>query len=266
MSIPTDLTPRFEVRKLDAKDTVILSAIISHCNVFHSPMWAVAYPDDQIKRCFKLHHATDYLKRVAIESGLTYGVYDKEYKFKRPESAATGGALYWDRNNLTATAQQLLDEIDSPLVSVCMARDAFQKLDMSQMSEILEIMPTFGLMREHRQKVDKRDPKSWEPTAFGQVISRMGTATRSDYEGMGLMKLMAHWEMRDAAAKGFRAITIDTLHPAVHHVWMNPPAPFKATYVDTFNMNELTVEKDGQEVVVTPNVDVLAGCIYVELA
>lgn len=79
------------------------------------------------------------------------------------------------------------------------------------------------------------------------------------------MKLMAHWEMKDAAVKGFRGINIETLHPAVEHVWMHPPAPFKATRVNIFNMNELTVEKGGQQVLACPQVDVLAGRVYIEL-
>lgn len=265
MSIPRDLTPRFEVRKLEAKHLAVASAILSETNIFHSPMWATAHPDNQTKRCYDVYNAVDYLVRAAIESGLTYGVFDKEWKFKRPESAATDGALYWDQTDLTATSEQLLEQIDSPLVSICLAYDGFYPLNLDNLTAFFEILPLFATMHEHFHTIDKRDPKSWEPTGPGQVIMRTGTSTRADYEGMGLMKLMAHWEMKDAAARGFRGINMETLHPAVDHVWMHPPAPFKAKRVNIFNMNELTVEKDGQQVLACPQVDVLAGRMYIEL-
>ncbi|KAH8705816.1 hypothetical protein BGW36DRAFT_368213 [Talaromyces proteolyticus] len=265
MSIPTALTPRFEVRQLEAKDVAVVSAIMSHTNVFHSPMWAVAQPDDQTKRCYDLYNSLDYLVGAAIASRLSYAVYDKEYKFKRPESAVTDGALYWDHTNLTATSQHLLDEIDSPLVSVCLAYDGFHPLDLNQLTDLFEILPLFATMHEHFHEIDTRDPKSWEPTSAGQVIMRTGTSTRADYAEMGIMKMMAHWEMKDAAAKGFRGINMETLHPAVDKVWMNPPAPFKATRVNIFNMNELTIEVNGEKVIAAPQVDVLAGRMYVDL-
>ncbi|EED22604.1 conserved hypothetical protein [Talaromyces stipitatus ATCC 10500] len=169
-------------------------------------MWAIAHPDNQTKRCYDMYNAIDYLVRAAIESGLTYGVFDKEWMFKRPESAATDGALYWDQTDLIATSEQLLEQIDCPLVSIY----------------FLEIFPLFATMHEHFHTIDKRDPKSWEPTGPGQIIMRTETSTRADYEGMGLMKLMAHWEIKDAAAKGFRGINMETLHLAVDHVWMYP--------------------------------------------
>lgn len=265
MSVATDLTLRFEVRMLEAKHLSVASAILSQTNIFHSPMWAIAHPDNQTKRCYDLYNAVECLVRTAVESGLTYGVFDKEWKFKRPESAATDGALYWDQTNLAATAEQLLEQIDSPLLSICLAYDGFYPLNLDDLNDIFEILPLFAIMHEHFHTIDKRDPKSWEPTGPGQVIMRTGTSTRADYGGMGLMKLMAHWEIKDAAVKGFRGINIETLHPAVDHVWMHPPTPFKATRVDIFNMNELTVEKDGQQVVACAQVDVLAGRIYIEL-
>jgi hypothetical protein len=265
MTLLTDLTPRYKVRLLEARDAPVVSAILTHTNVFHSPMWSVAQPEEQTKRCYELYNSLDYLANAAISSQLSYAVYDKEYKFKRPNTAATDGALYWDQTNLTATSQQLLDEIDSPIVSICMAYDGFHPLDLAQLTGFFNILPLFAPMHEHFHDTDARDPKSWEPTAAGQVIMRTGTSTRVDYAGLGLMKMMAHWEMKDAAAKGFRAINIETLHSAVDKVWMNPPAPFKAMRVHIFNMNELTVEKDGEKVVAAPQVDVLAGRIYIDL-
>ncbi|PTU20609.1 hypothetical protein P175DRAFT_0557294 [Aspergillus ochraceoroseus IBT 24754] len=40
--------------------------------------------------------AVEYLVSHQIASGLSYGVFDKEYKFNRPQSAPSGGALCWD--------------------------------------------------------------------------------------------------------------------------------------------------------------------------
>ncbi len=38
----------------------------------------------------------DYLCMHQIASGHSLGVFDREYQFRRPESASTGGKLYWD--------------------------------------------------------------------------------------------------------------------------------------------------------------------------
>lgn len=265
MSIPTDLTPRFEVRKLETKHLPSASAILCHTSHFHSPFWPIVYPDNKTKLCCDVYNAVEYLVRTAIDSGLSYGVFDKEWKYKHPDSAATDGAVYWDQTNPTAASEQLLEQIDSPLVSICLAYDGFYPLDLDKLKDFFGLLPLFPIMHEHLHKLDKRDPKSWEPTEPGQVIMRTGTSTRPDYEGLGLMKLMAHWEMKDAAAKGFRGINMESLHPAVDHVWMNPPAPFKATRVGIFNMNELIIEKDREQVAACPQVDVLAGRMYVEL-
>lgn len=83
------------------------------------------------------------------------------------------------------------------------------------------------------------------PTAPGQVLQRMGTATRADAAGAGLMRAAAHCMMRRAAAAGFRGIRVECFHDAVAAVWTRPPPPFRARVaaeVDTYMLGEVDGE------------------------
>lgn len=103
------LPSHLEIRKLTPEHLQWAAAVISYTNVFYSPIWAVVYPDNQTKRLYDGTEASAYLVAHQIESGLSYGVFDTNYAFKRPESAATGGKLYWDHANLDATKAELLE-------------------------------------------------------------------------------------------------------------------------------------------------------------
>src|SRR5258708_2622357 len=120
---PTKLSSRFEIRKLTSEHVMWAAAIIIHSNVHYSPIWSVVYPENKADRCYKGLSATTYLIEHQIDSGLSYGVFDTQYKFKRPESAITGGKLYWDEKDLSVTKEQLLEQMDFPLVSIAMSYD-----------------------------------------------------------------------------------------------------------------------------------------------
>lgn len=255
---------RYEIRKLEAKHLPWAKAVITHSNVFHSPVWPAIYPQNKTQRAYHVFSACDYMIAHQIASGLSYGVFDTQYKFKRAESAATGGALYWDEKaNPEATGQELLAQMDFPLVSVAMALDQFDPFDKDRFEPLVASLPFFGDIDHELDKLDTRDAASWKATALGQVMLRAGTSTRADYERAGVMKEMAHFLMRRAAQEGFRGINIECLHNAVCHVWLNPPPPFKATLIAQFNVNEY--RRDGEEEKLFPNVDQLASRVYVEL-
>ena len=79
-------------------------------------------------------------------------------------------------------------------------------------------------------------------------MRRGGTATRQDYTGFGLMKGMAHWHIREMAARGFSGYQITTAHPALKRVFLNPPSPFKGELVSKANTAEVEAEVDGKVV------------------
>ena len=119
---PIHLPSRFQIRQLTERDIPHALAIATHANIFHSPIWAPTYPNRQAARAYRLQKTGTNFIAINIISGLSYGVFDTEYKFKRPESAATDGRLWWDDRNTDATGAELLEQMDFPLVSIAMVR------------------------------------------------------------------------------------------------------------------------------------------------
>lgn len=249
MTVENALPSRYEIRVLEPEYLKWASAIITHSNLFHSPVWPVLYPENLTKRAYDLIDCLDYMVNHQIASGLSLGVFDKEYKFKREESAATGGKLYWDHSDESADAAKLLEQMDFPLVSVALAYDSFNGYDMVKLSAIFPILPAFAPTFHLLGTKDQREPSSWQAKAPGEVAFRNATATRRDYEGRGIMKATAQYMMRDMAAKGYRGIQIEAFSDAVHHVWSKPPAPFKADVISEIDMwTEEEVNEKGEVV------------------
>ena len=107
MAATFKLPPRYEIRKLELEHLDWIKAILTHSNIFCSPIWKVLYPDDKAKRTYAMFNMLDYHVLHGIHSGHSYGAFDTEYKFKRPESTATGVKLYWQHDNLNATGAAL---------------------------------------------------------------------------------------------------------------------------------------------------------------
>lgn len=249
MTIESGLPSRYEIRVLESKHRDWASAIVMHSNIFHSPVWPVLYPEGLAERAYVGLGSAGYLVQHQISSGLSLGVFDNEYQFKNPESAATGGKLYWDSKDKGADGGKLLEQMDFPLVSVALAYDNFHHLDMEKMKPLLALLPAFGPMYGVLAKFDKRDPAAWEAKGPGEVVMRNATSTRRDYEGKGIMKKLAHYMMRDMAAKGWRGIQIECFSDAVIHVWTNPPAPYRSEEVSQFHTWSYEEENENGETV-----------------
>jgi len=240
---PSPFPVRYEIRQLTSADLEAATALLVHANMFHSPLWAVVYASRATELALAMTEPSKYLVQHQIDSGLSYGVVDTQYQYKRAESAATGGKLYWDFADTKAAGATLLEQIDFPLVSIALSYDQFHPLDMPRMMPFIQLLPLFGTLYGALAGGDKRNPADWSATATGQVLMRNGSATRVDYEGKGLMKGMAGWLMREAKLKGFRAIQIEGSHEAVSETWLHPPAPFTAELVASFDT--ATYEEDG---------------------
>lgn len=128
----SELPSRFEIRQLGPEHAQWASAIVIHSNVFHSTVFSVVYREDQTARFNAALKAADYLVNHQIESGLSYGVFDTKYQYHRAESAATQGKFYWDPDNETISGSEILEAMDFPLVSVALAYDGFDQLDMDR--------------------------------------------------------------------------------------------------------------------------------------
>ena len=230
-----------------------VQAIVFYGNIFYSPVWSVVHPDRKTARLYDGYPGWEYVFRHQIESGLSFGVFDLEYKFKREESKPDG-KLYWDFKDTSLNRDQLQEQMDFPLVSVAMAYDGFNPMDKGQLTQLNESFPLFPTVTGTLGARDTRPEASWKPTAKRQVLLRGGTCTRHDAEGKGIMKALAQFLMRYAHEQGFRAIQINCSADAVTHVWSEPPPPFKGTVVCEFNTGELEeeVEVDGVKKKVKP--------------
>ncbi|KAJ6147324.1 hypothetical protein N7497_009306 [Penicillium chrysogenum] len=222
----TSLPPKYEIRVLGPEHEEWARAICIHTNLFHSPLWPVVYPENKTQRAYQTFQASHYLMKHQIDSGKSLGVFDKEYQYKRPESAATGGKLYWNLEDENATESDLAEQMDFPPTK----------------------LPLFETVYHALEERDQRDPASWKPTARGQVLMRNATNTVRSYSGCGLMRLLAEEMMRRSAAEGFRGIQIESISPAVQKVWSNPPAPFKGTIISQLHTTTFEEKDESGEV------------------
>ncbi|KAI1849984.1 hypothetical protein JX266_004363 [Neoarthrinium moseri] len=235
MTIESDLPSRYEIRTLGPEHAEWAKAIVSHSNLFASPVWSQIYRQDATQRCYDLFRTADYLVDHQIDSGLSLGIFDKEYKFKQPASAATGGKLYWKLDDASAGGEELLEQMDFPLVSVALAYDSINALDLEKLTPMIAVLPPLLIAFKLLEERDEREPSSWKATGPAQVLFRNATATKVGEEGHGFMKLLARYMMRKSAAEGWRGIQIECAHDAVTHVWSKPPSPFKGEAVSRFN-------------------------------
>ncbi|KAJ5951711.1 uncharacterized protein N7479_010124 [Penicillium vulpinum] len=243
------LPPQYEVRVLGPEHEEWARAICIQTNLFHSPLWPVVYPENKTQRAYQSFRASHYLIKHQIDSGKSLGIFDKEYQYKRPESVATGGKLYWNLDDESATESDLAEQMDFPLLSIAMAYDGIDELDVAQIEPLIATLPLFGTTYHALEERDQRDPTSWKPTARGQVLMRNATNTLQSYSGRGLMRLLAEEMMRRSAAEGFRGIQIETVSDAVQKVWSTPPAPFKATIISQIHTTTFEEKNESGEVV-----------------
>ncbi|KAK5659327.1 hypothetical protein OQA88_1420 [Cercophora sp. LCS_1] len=185
-----------------------------------------------------MFRAALYQTTHQIDSGHSLGVFDTEYVFERPESVSTNGKLYWDVTDTTVTEEELLQQMDFPLVSIALAYDSFYPLDQAKLQPLFELFPLLPLRNKATERRDARDPATWQATGPGEVLFRGGTATKSGQQGKGFMKKLSLYVMREAADEGFRAIQIANWHDGVSAVWENPPEPFTAEVVVRYKCSE----------------------------
>lgn len=239
----SSLEIRYEIRRIEPKHVQWAAAIVSHSNSFYSSVWPVLYPERNGIDAIRFALEATYRVEHQINSGLSFGVFDTEYIYKREESKASEGKLYWglsepsiqEIQGLEAEAQRLLKQMDFPLVSVALSYDTHNALDLDKMQPLLDSLPHFGLIYHILEEGDTRDPKSWKPTGPRQVLFRNATSMRRDYEGQGIMAGLARWLMREADATGFRSIQIEAVADAVTHVWSVPEPPYQGVVVSKFD-------------------------------
>lgn len=107
--MPPSLAPQYEIRLLEPEHEEWARAICTHTNIFHSPLWPVVYPENKTQRAYHIFQTSYYIINHQIDSGKSLGFFDKEYQYKRPASVATGGKLYWNLDDESATESDLAE-------------------------------------------------------------------------------------------------------------------------------------------------------------
>ncbi|KAF2842052.1 hypothetical protein M501DRAFT_1013420 [Patellaria atrata CBS 101060] len=233
-----NLTSRYEIRRLSPEHIEWVKAISAHCTIFCSSVWPVVYPDHKEQRCYQFFNDVSYLVEHQINSGMSFGVFDKQYVYKHPESASVGGALYWDEDDLEhhdVDGHFLLREMDFPLVAFALSCDGAQPLDPERLRPLCDQMPLIETVSSNLESHIAPNAKEWQPIGPKDILMRAGTCTRQDYAGQGLMTMLSRFVMREAAAEGYRAIQIKTTSDAVEKAWFYPPEPFRALLVSEFS-------------------------------
>ncbi|KKY31166.1 hypothetical protein UCDDA912_g08889 [Diaporthe ampelina] len=249
MTNPTNLPSRYEIRKLSLEHSQWAGAIVCHSNLFHSTIFPHVYPEGKGARFNNMMREVTYLVDHQISSGLSLGVFDKEYQYRRAETASTNGKFYWDPENNDYSGEELLEAMDFPLVSVALSYDGIDPLEPARIAPLVDTLPVFGTIYHHLDVLDPRPVESWKPAKQrGQILMRNATSTRHEYEGRGIMGALARYLMRDAAAKGYKAINIECLNDAVTHVWSEPPSPFRGEIIAGFRSEAYEEDQDGDKV------------------
>ena len=142
-NIPTNLSSRYQIRRLTPADHTAATAILCHSNTFHSNVFTITYPNDKTKRFNAFMKTASYLVSHQIASDHSFGVFDTKYVYRLPSSAATNGAFTHDPNDANADAASILAAMDFPLVSVALSYDAAYPLDMPQLVPLINTVPVF---------------------------------------------------------------------------------------------------------------------------
>lgn len=257
----TGLSDRYEIRQLEQRHVEWVAAIAAHANVYQG--WCASLFDGkQAKTTLGFARNVAVTYRKTVELGYSYGIFDKEYQFKRVESVATGGGLYFsefdesDPELEVNGREKLNDAMDFPLVTYGMQYDASDPSPAELLfSSLVKEVPVLGyvfaarpaLTIEERAKREAEPDKSLEVKPNrGEVMGRNGTATKDGYAGKGLAKALAYWLMRDAKSKGYKKMVIGVNSSAVQHIYSNPPAPFKANVLMFYPCQDHEVEIDGK--------------------
>ncbi|KAI1814580.1 hypothetical protein GGS20DRAFT_403938 [Poronia punctata] len=249
------LPARYELRRLDPDIEPWLRALSAYVLLLDLPIYTPLYKDRQpIKRLLEDNRKRKAAQLHCVESGLSYGIFDKEYRYKRPESAATGGAVYWheidpDDPDLEETGQQkLLEAIDFPIVCAALSYDKAIPIPPEVMEGVVGFIPEYNYPRTFLAASLSSVGYKPETPKRGEVLVRGGTMTRRDYVGRGLMTAISRFIMHDAHVRGFKKIDMPMANASVSKIWLNPPAPYRAELVVDIDIRENEVEIDGKMV------------------
>ncbi|KAI0127041.1 hypothetical protein BJ170DRAFT_724751 [Xylariales sp. AK1849] len=238
-----NIPSRYEIRKIGPEATEWCKALAIY-GFLRTSIWTPILREPKMANALKaLTNLSDYYNH-SIKSGISYGVFDTEYRFTRPEPSSTGGALYWHELDSADPDlhRKMIDAMDFPLVSLALSFDCYDQRTADFEEPLLEILPLHPFLMAELGKGDKRPAESWLPRALGEVVCRCGTITKPGYENRGLMTALNSFLMLELKAQGFRGIFIGIAGTPVYRVYTKPPAGCKSVVLHHFNVEEIELE------------------------
>ncbi|KAK8088171.1 hypothetical protein PG997_003132 [Apiospora hydei] len=252
------LPSRYTIRPLDAGVIDWAKALAVQGFLLGPSIWRPLMAAPKTRSALRAFDALHGYYLHAVNSGVSYGVFDSEYEFARPESTSnepaaaaaaasngeaasqhesSGGAVYWH-------------ELDPDAEPDFETGGGARRMPPPDIVESLHAF--FPLQKGVSQFWRDRDPRpkgTWEPQGPGEVAARMGCVTKPEYQGRGLMSALNHFVMLDLESEGFRAMNAGIGVPSVYRNWMNAPTGCRSyAYLDV-NMWEIEVEdEDGRKV------------------
>ncbi|KAK7908436.1 hypothetical protein PG985_015739 [Apiospora marii] len=276
------LPPRYTIRPIDAGVADWAKALAVQGFLLGPSIWSPLMAAPKTRSALQAFDALHGYYMHAVNSGVSYGVFDSEYEFARPESKSTdttppgtsngdsntngdvngsghessGGAVYWRELDPDAPdfetgggARRMVEGMDFPLVCVALSCDLAAKPPPDIVEALYAFFPLQKGVSQYWRDRDPRPKGTWEPRDVGEVCARMGCVTKPEYQGRGLMSALNHFVMLDLKARGFRAMNAGIGVPSVYRNWMNAPAGCRSySYLD-LDMLEIEVEdEDGRKV------------------
>ncbi|KAI1808708.1 hypothetical protein F4811DRAFT_181381 [Daldinia bambusicola] len=252
-----ELPSGYEIRLITSDLADSISALAFFTHYFDSPIWSAMYEGRQARTALKAYHACKpfyEMPEMAAKNGLSFCIWYKEFVFKRPGSAVNGGACYWDDFDINDPdlevngRQKLLDALDFPIIGFGLSFDKFNPGDPKGWEAALNATPLNGPIQKYYETHDPRRKGSWEPTAAGQVIERVGSGMRPGYDSKGFMKALSKFIMMEMKFRGYRAIQVNCGAPQMHRIWSNPPKPFRSSTLVTFPTWFFEIEEDDKKI------------------
>ncbi|KAI1075688.1 hypothetical protein F5B20DRAFT_585056 [Whalleya microplaca] len=250
------LDPRYQIRRVDPSVGDWAKAMgVEGFLLRDATLWKPILPAPKTANALKGFRKLSGHYNHSIMSGHSYAIFDTQYRYRRTQSAAYGGMLYWDELDPRESGfekhgrRKMLERMDFPMVCIAFAFDAFAPRSESATAKMLDLLPLQSQLGAFLASMDPRPMETWAPTDYGQVLIRSGCVTRPGYEGQGLATALNQFVMLEAKWRGFYGINVGMGNASIYRSYMNPPPGVRSEVLSYWDFEEIElVDKRGRKI------------------
>ncbi|KAH8205125.1 hypothetical protein TruAng_000690 [Truncatella angustata] len=249
-----NLPSQYEIRRIQPEHEDWCRALMLQGMLLRAPVWRPIISEPKVKTILESFQLLESYYTFHFRNGLSYALYDTEYKFKRPESVKTGGALYWDEIDIgdpeleEKGEQLMLEKMDFPIVALALSYDMFEPPPREAFGTMATVAPLWGAMIAQYGEATNGIGDFPKPTSSGQYAHRSGCVTRADYEGQNLGRLFTWWVMLEMSSRGYQGLAVGAGNSAISRIWLHPDVPFLSKILMTNDMGQIEIEMNGEKV------------------